>query len=286
MVFKIGCHLSSAKGYANMAKESRQINSNTFQFFTRNPRGGKAKDINEDDIKEYLKLAKDIGIEIILAHAPYTLNCCSADENLREFAKEIMKDDLRRMEYIPNNLYNFHPGSHVGQGVEAGIKYITQALNEVLTKEQTTTVLLETMAGKGSEIGRSFEEIKQIIDGVNLKEKIGVCLDTCHINDAGYDIVNNLDGVLEEFDKIIGLDKLKSIHLNDSMNPIGAHKDRHQKIGEGTIGLKTFEKIINHPKLRDLPFCLETPNELEGYEKEIEILRNLYVGGEQRSSVK
>jgi len=277
-MFKIGCHLSVSKGYTNMAKESKQINANTFQFFTRNPRGGKAKDIDENDINEYLKQAKRIGIEIILAHAPYTLNCCSADESLREFAKKTMKDDLRRMEYTPNNLYNFHPGSHVGQGVGVGINYIIQALNEVLAKEQTTTVLLETMAGKGSEIGRSFEELKQIIDGVNLKEKLGVCLDTCHVNDAGYDIINNLDGVLEEFDKVIGLDKLKAIHLNDSMNEKGAGKDRHQKIGQGTLGLKTFEKIVNHPKLRELPFYLETPNELDGYAKEIEILRGLYVG--------
>ncbi len=275
-MFKIGCHLSASKGYLEMAKVSEQIGANTFQFFTRNPRGGKAKDIDEKDVAEFLEKSKEIGIDIILAHAPYTLNCASKDENIRNFAKETMKDDLRRMEYTPNNLYNFHPGSHVGQGEEVGIKYIIDILNEVLTEKQTTTVLLETMAGKGSEIGRSFEELKKIIDGVKLKDKIGVCLDTCHVNDAGYDIVNNLDGVLEKFDKIIGLDKLKAIHINDSKNPIGTHKDRHEKIGEGTIGLEAFSRIINHEKLKELPFFLETPNELDGYEKEIKILRKLY----------
>lgn len=274
-MFKIGCHLSASKGYSNMADVTNQIGGNTFQFFTRNPRGGKAKDIDEDDIKLFLEKCKEYGIDVILAHAPYTLNLASKDESIRKFAKETMLDDLRRMEYTPNNLYNFHPGSHVGQGVDIGIKYIIEILNEVLKEEQTTTVLLETMAGKGSEIGRSFEELKQIIDGVKLKNKLGVCLDTCHVNDAGYDIVNNLDGVLDEFDKIIGLDKLKAIHINDSMNMIGAHKDRHQKIGEGTIGLEAFERIINHPKLKDLPFFLETPNELDGYEKEIKLLKEL-----------
>ena len=275
-MIKIGCHLSASKGYLEMAKVSEQIGANTFQFFTRNPRGGKAKDIDEKDVEAFLEKSKAIGIDVILAHAPYTLNCASKDESIRTFAKETMKDDLRRMEYTPNNLYNFHPGSHVGQGAEVGIKYIIDILNEVLVEEQTTTVLLETMAGKGSEIGRSFEELEQIIDGVKLKDKMGVCLDTCHVNDAGYDIINNLDGVLEEFDKIIGLDKLKAIHINDSKNEIGAHKDRHEKIGEGTIGIEAFERIINHEKLKDLPFFLETPNELEGYEKEIEILRKLY----------
>ena len=247
-MFKIGCHLSASKGYLEMAKVSEQIGANTFQFFTRNPRGGKAKDIDEKDVEAFLEKSKAIGIDVILAHAPYTLNCASKDESIRTFAKETMKDDLRRMEYTPNNLYNFHPGSHVGQGAEVGIKYIIDILNEVLVEEQTTTVLLETMAGKGSEIGRSFEELEQIIDGVKLKDKMGVCLDTCHVNDAGYDIINNLDGVLEEFDKIIGLDKLKAIHINDSKNEIGAHKDRHEKIGEGTIGIEAFERIINHEK--------------------------------------
>ena len=275
-MFKIGCHLSASKGYTDMAEVSHQIGANTFQFFTRNPRGGKAKDINEEDIKLFLEKSKEVGIDVVLAHAPYTLNCASKDESIREFAKETMRDDLKRLEYTPNNLYNFHPGSHVGQGIEVGIKYIIDILNEVIKENQTTTVLLETMAGKGSEIGKNFEELKQIIDGVKLKEKIGVCLDTCHVNDAGYDIVNNLDGVLEEFDKVIGLDKLKAIHINDSKNEIGAHKDRHEKIGEGTIGIDAFERIINHPKLKNLPFFLETPNELDGYEKEIKLLRKLY----------
>ena len=275
-MFKIGCHLSASKGYENMADVSNQIGANTFQFFTRNPRGGSAKDIDEKDVERFLDKCKIYGIDVILAHAPYTLNCASADESIREFAKNTMADDLRRMEYTPNNLYNFHPGSHVGQGIEIGINHIIKILNEVLTKEQTTIVLLETMAGKGSEIGSKFEELKQIIDGVILKEKIGVCLDTCHVNDAGYDIVNNLDEVLEEFDKIIGLDRLKAIHINDSKNVLGAHKDRHEKIGEGTLGLEAFEKVINHPKLRDLPFFLETPNELDGYEKEIKILKEIY----------
>lgn len=275
-MFAIGCHLSASKGYLAMAKEAKKIGANTFQFFTRNPRGGVAKKIDGEDVKKFLEFSKENGINVILAHAPYTLNACSADEKIRDFSIRTMKDDLERMEYTPGNLYNFHPGSHVGQGVEVGITYIIEALNEVLTKEQTTTVLLETMAGKGSEIGSKFEEIKSIIDGVNLKEKLGVCLDTCHVNDAGYDIINNLDGVLEEFDKIIGLDKLKAIHINDSKNILGAHKDRHEKIGDGTIGIEAFERIINHPKLRKLPFFLETPNELDGYEKEIALLKSLY----------
>lgn len=275
-MFKIGCHLSASKGYANMAKDANKIGANTFQFFTRNPRGGNAKPIDKNDIDNFYELCKEYKIDIILAHAPYTLNCCSAKPDIRDFAIRTMKDDLDRMEYTPNNLYNFHPGSHVGQGTEIGIEYIINALNEVLKEEQTTTVLLETMAGKGSEIGSKFEELRQIIDGVKLKEKIGVCLDTCHVFDAGYDIVNDLDGVLEEFDNIIGIDKLKAIHINDSMNLIASHKDRHQKIGEGNIGIEAFERIINHPKLKDLPFFLETPNELEGYAREIELLKKLY----------
>ncbi len=275
-MFKIGCHLSSSKGYANMAKEAYQIGANTFQFFTRNPRGGSAKAIDESDIAEFEELSERYGIDVILAHAPYTLNCCSAKPDVREFAINTMKDDLRRMEYTPHNFYNFHPGSHVGQGIETGIQYIIDTLNTVLTPEQTTTVLLETMAGKGSEIGSKFEEIRQIIDGVKLQDKIGVCLDTCHVSDSGYDLVNNLNGVLEEFDHIIGLERLKAVHLNDSMNPIGSHKDRHQKIGEGTLQLETFEKIINHKNLKNLPFFLETPNELEGYAKEIAMLKEVY----------
>lgn len=272
-MLNIGCHLSTTKGFKNMGKEALQINGNTFQFFTRNPRGGKAKDIDEKDVAGLLEIMKENNFAKILAHAPYTLNACSAEESTRQFAIETMADDLMRMEYLPNNLYNFHPGSHVKQGVEVGINYIVEMLNTVLRPEQTTTVLLETMAGKGSEIGRSFEEIAEIISRVKLKEKMGVCLDTCHVYDAGYDIVNDLDGVLEEFDRIIGLDRLHAIHLNDSKNPFESHKDRHEKIGEGSLGLEGISRIINHPKLRHLPFFLETPNDLEGYGKEIELLR-------------
>lgn len=272
----IGCHLSSSKGYLDMAKMAVSIGANTFQFFTRNPRGGKAKPIDEDDIKAFLEYAKENGIDKILAHAPYTLNACSADESIREFAKNTMADDLMRMEYTPNQMYNFHPGSHVKQGVEAGIELISQHLNKVLYPEMTTTVLLETMSGKGSEVGRNFEEIRAIIDRTELSEKLGVCLDTCHVSDGGYDIVNDLDGVLEEFDRVIGISRLKAIHINDSKNPLGAHKDRHEKIGEGTLGTETFERIINHPLLKELPFYLETPNELDGYESEISLLKSLY----------
>ena len=275
-MLKIGCHLSSTKGYEAMAKTAISINANTFQFFTRNPRGGKAKEINPIDIERYLAFAKMRGIDHILAHAPYTLNACSADESLREFAKNTMADDLMRMEYTPGNCYNFHPGSHVGQGVEAGITFISDMLNSILTLEQTTIVLLETMAGKGSEIGRSFEELREIMDRVHLKDKVGVCLDTCHVWDGGYDIVNDLDGVIQKFDDIIGLSNLKAIHLNDSMNPLGAHKDRHAKIGEGMIGLDALVRVINHPALCELPFYLETPNELDGYEKEIALLKENY----------
>lgn len=273
---KIGCHLSASKGYANMGREILSIGGNTFQFFTRNPRGGAAKAIDEKDVEKFADICKDNGIEVILAHAPYTLNACSKDEKTREFALEVMADDLARMEYTPGNLYNFHPGSHVGQGVDIGIDYIADMLNKVLKKEQTTTVLLETMAGKGSEIGRSFEELKAIIDKVELKDKLGVCMDTCHVYDAGYDIVNDLDGVLKHFDEVIGLDRLKAVHINDSKNPFESHKDRHEKIGEGSIGVEAFERIINHPALRELPFYLETPNEIDGYEKEIALLKSLY----------
>lgn len=275
-MLKIGCHLSSSKGYESMGKMATSINANTFQFFTRNPRGGKAKDINPLDLEKYLAYAKENEINSILAHAPYTLNAASADESLREFAKNTMADDLLRMEYTPGNCYNFHPGSHVGQGTEVGITYISDMLNSILTSTQTTTVLLETMAGKGSEIGRTFEELREIMDRVHLKDKLGICLDTCHVWDGGYDIVNDLDGVLHQFDSIIGLSNLKAIHLNDSMNPLGAHKDRHAKIGEGMIGLDAIIRIINHPALKHLPFYLETPNELDGYAKEIEILRANY----------
>lgn len=273
--FKIGCHLSTSKGFLNMGKEIISLGGNTFQFFTRNPRGGAAKSLDLDDIEAFKTFAKENGIEVILAHAPYTLNACSADESTRNFAKEAFADDLRRMEYIPGNLYNFHPGSHVKQGVDTGIDYIVDMLNEVIKPDQTTMVLLETMAGKGSEIGRSFEEIRRIIDGVSLNSHLGVCLDTCHVYDAGYDIVSNLDLVLDEFDKVIGIDRLKAIHINDSKNPFESHKDRHEKIGEGYIGTDAFERIINHPKLRNLPFYLETPNELSGYAKEIELLKSI-----------
>lgn len=275
-MFTIGCHLSSSKGYLDMAKTAVKIGANTFQFFTRNPRGGSAKPIDPEDIKAFLEYSKENGINTILAHAPYTLNACSADESIREFALSTMIDDIRRMEYTPNQLYNFHPGSHVKQGAEVGIDLIADQLNKVLYPEMTTTVLLETMSGKGSEVGRNFEEIRAIIDKVTLKDKLGVCLDTCHVYDAGYDIVGDLDGVLAEFDRVIGLDRLKAIHINDSKNPFESHKDRHEKIGEGYIGVEAMERIINHPLLRDIPFFLETPNELDGYQKEIETLKGLY----------
>lgn len=275
-MLNIGCHLSASKGYYNMGKEAVSIGANTFQFFTRNPRGGKAKEVDIKDVEKFLNLAKENNFCKILAHAPYTINVCSADENIRKFGIDTMKDDLKNLEFVPENMYNFHPGSHVGQGEEIGIKLIIEALNDVLNENQQTTVLLETMAGKGTEVGKTFEQLKQIIDGVNLKDKLGVCLDTCHVYDAGYDIVNDLDGVLNKFDTVIGLDKLKAIHLNDDKNPFGSHKDRHEKIGEGSIGIEAFEKIINHPKLRNLPFYLETPNELDGYAKEIALLKSLY----------
>lgn len=272
----IGCHLSSAKGYEAMAKEAEKIEANTFQFFTRNPRGGNAKEIKEEDVRAYGERARKQGITQILAHAPYTLNACSEKESVRDFAFRAMKEDMERMEYTPGNCYNFHPGSHVGQGVETGITLISELLNEILTPSQTTTVLLETMAGKGSEVGRNFEELREILDRVTLSEKMGVCLDTCHVYDSGYDIVGDLDGVLTEFDRVIGLDKLKAIHLNDSMYGFESHKDRHARIGEGKIGLEAIARIINHPALRHLPFYLETPNDLEGYAREISMLKELY----------
>ena len=275
-MLNIGCHLSTTKGYENMGKEALKIGANTFQYFTRNPRGGKAKDINEKDILALRKLMEENNFAKILAHAPYTLNGCSADESTREFASEMMADDLERLKYLPTSLYNIHPGSHVKQGVDVGINYIVEMLNKVLKPEHTTIVLLETMAGKGTEVGRTFEEIAEIISRVELNEKMGVCLDTCHVYDAGYDIVNDLDGVLEEFDRIIGLDRLHAIHLNDSKNPFKSHKDRHEKIGEGEIGFEAIKRIINHPKLRNIPFFLETPNELDGYAKEIEMLKAAY----------
>ena len=273
-MFYIGCHLSASKGFLHMAKEATSIGANTFQFFTRNPRGFAAKDIDEADTKAFIEYAKEHSFGKILAHAPYTLNPSSADERIRDLALRIMSDDMKRMEYVPGNLYNFHPGSHVGQGSEKGIELTAELLNTILTPEQTTTVLLETMAGKGSEIGRSFEEIKAIIDRTDLPEKVGVCLDTCHVYDAGYDIVGNFDGVLDEFDRIIGLEKLCAIHMNDSKNPFESHKDRHEKIGEGSIGVESMVNIINNPRVKNLPFLLETPNELEGYKEEIELLKS------------
>lgn len=275
-MIRIGSHISSAKGYEAMAKQAVKLGANTFAFFTRNPRGGKAKAIVSADVEKFQAIAAQEGIADIVAHAPYTMNASAADEGLRKFAREMMEDDLMRMEYTPGNYYNFHPGSHVKQGSDAGISYIADMLNGLLTKKQTTTVLLETMAGKGSEVGRSFAELSAILDRVVLQDKIGICLDTCHVWDGGYDIVDHLDEVLNEFDRRIGLRKLCAIHLNDSQNPLGSHKDRHAKIGEGQIGLAAFERIINHEKLRTLPFILETPNDDEGWAKEIALLKSLY----------
>lgn len=277
-MLRIGCHLSSSKGFFAMGEEAVKINANTFQFFTRNPRGGKAKELDLEDIQAYITFAKQHDIDHILAHAPYTLNACAKDEGLRGFARETMADDLMRLSYLPGAMYNFHPGSHVGQGVEQGVAYIAELLNAIIKPEQKTTILLETMAGKGSEVGRSFEELRSILDAVKLTEKMGVCLDTCHVYDAGYDIVDHLDDVLSEFDRIIGLDRLKAIHLNDSKNPFASHKDRHERIGEGSIGLAAMVRIINHPALKNLPFFLETPNELPGYGAEIALLRERYQG--------
>ncbi len=274
-MLNIGCHLSVSKGFAAMGRTALEIEASTFQFFTRNPRGGSAKAIDARDMETFLALTKEKNLGPFLGHAPYTLNPCSAEAKTRTFALQAMQDDLARMELLPGNLYNFHPGSHVGQGTTEGIQLIIEQLNRVLTADMTTTVLLETMAGKGSEIGGTFEELQSIIADVALAEKMGVCLDTCHVHDAGYDIVDNLDGVLEEFDRIIGLHRLKAIHINDSLNPRGAHKDRHAKIGEGHIGLAAFERIVNHPALHNLPFYLETPNELPGYAEEIRLLRGL-----------
>ena len=270
----IGSHISAAKGYAAMGKQALKLGANTFAFFTRNPRGGKAKEIDQTDVDKFLQIAEEHAFGRLVAHAPYTMNACAAKEEIRSFAKEMMEDDLKRMEYTPGNYYNFHPGSHVGQGSDAGIAMIADLLNEVLLPEQTTTVLLETMAGKGSEVGCKFEELAAILKRVTLKDKMGVCLDTCHVWDAGYDIVNDLDGVLDQFDHVIGLEYLKAIHMNDSMNPLGSHKDRHEKIGKGQIGLETMRRIINHPKLQGLPIILETPNDDAGWTKEIALLRS------------
>ena len=275
-MFKIGCHLSSSGGYLAMGKEAVRIGANTFQFFTRNPRGGQAKPLDVEDMRAFEEYRKQNGIVSVLAHAPYTMNACAKDEGLREFAKNTMADDVMRLDHLEGAMYNFHPGSHVQQGADVGVQLIVDMLNIVLPDSKSTTILLETMAGKGSEVGRSFEEIRAIIDKVEQNHKLGVCLDTCHVYDAGYDIVNNLDGVLEEFDRIIGLPRLKAIHLNDSKNPFASHKDRHEVIGGGSLGLQATERIINHPLLRELPFFLETPNDIDGYQKEIELLKSLY----------
>lgn len=271
----IGCHLSTSKGYLAMGKTALGIGANTFAFFTRNPRGGAAKAIDPADAAALRELLAANNFGTLVAHAPYTLNPCSDKPHAREFARECMADDLVRMEAVPGSYYNFHPGSHVKQGANVGIELIAGLLNEVLRPQQTTTVLLETMAGKGTEVGRTFEELAAIIERVELSDHMGVCLDTCHVHDGGYDIVNNLDGVLDEFDRVIGIERLRAVHLNDSKNPCGAHKDRHERIGEGYIGLEAFELIVTHPQLRDLPFILETPNELPGYAAEIELLRKL-----------
>ena len=272
-ILYIGNHTTSSKGYAAMAKQMIANGGNTFAFFTRNPRGGRAKAINEQDVQKFLTLAKEHCFGKIVAHAPYTMNACAAREELRDFARETFRDDLRRMEYTPGNYYNFHPGSHVGQGAETGIRKIAEILNDVLTDDQSTTVLLETMSGKGSEVGRNFQEIRSILDRVDHKEKMGVCLDTCHVWEGGYDIVHDLNGVINEFDQIIGLSRLKAIHLNDSLNDLGSHKDRHARIGEGRIGLEALVNVIRHPALEGIPFILETPNDDEGWKREIALLR-------------
>ena len=272
----VGNHTTSSKGYARMARQMRANGGNTFAFFTRNPRGGRAKEINPKDIHEYLKLAEEYKFGKIVAHAPYTLNACAAKEDLRTFARETFIDDLRRMEYTPGNYYNFHPGSHVGQGVKVGMQKIAEILNDVLTEEQTTTVLLETMSGKGTEMGRNFEELKAILNLVERNDKMGICLDTCHVWDGGYDIVHDLDGVLNEFDRVIGLPRLKAIHLNDSLNERGSHKDRHARIGEGKIGMDALVRVIKHPALQEIPFILETPNDDAGWAEEIRILKEAF----------
>lgn len=274
-MFYIGCHLSCSKGFTAMERDAERIGATTFQFFTRNPRGSSVKALDLEDIREFLKRKEEKGLGTLVAHAPYTLNACSADEKVREFARNTMADDLARLEHTPGNVYNFHPGSHVKQGTETGIRLIAETLNAILKPEQSTIVLLETMAGKGSEVGSRFEELREILDRVELSEKMGVCLDTCHVWDGGYDIAGDLDGVLTEFD----LSRLKAVHLNDSMNPLGARKDRHARIGEGHIGLDALVRVVNHPALRELPFCLETPNDLEGYKREIGLLRSLRTEG-------
>ncbi len=272
-MYYIGNHLPVSKGYAVMGEMALKLGGNTFAFFTRNPRGGKAKEIDEDDVNELLNITEENGFGKLVAHAPYTMNLCAGKEDVREFSKEVISDDIKRMEYTPGNYYNFHPGSHVGQGAERGIEIIADVLNEVLSPGQSTIVLLETMAGKGTEVGRTFEEIKEIIDRTKLKDKLGVCLDTCHIWDGGYDIVNNLDGVINEFDQVIGLDKLYAVHFNDSKNECGSHKDRHERVGYGQIGLEAMKRVALHPALAGKPFILETPNDDEGYIREIAMFK-------------
>ena len=275
-MFYIGCHLSASDGFLAMGKTALSIGANTFQFFTRNPRGSKAKAIDPADVAAFLALAAGNGFGTLVAHAPYTINPCSKDERTREFARMTLADDLRRMEHLPGNVYNFHPGSHTGQGIETGIGQIAETLNAILTPDIRTTVLLETMSGKGSEVGSRFEELREIIDRVELSDKLGVCLDTCHVSDAGYDIADDPDGVLTEFDRIIGLDRLRAVHVNDSLNPVGSHKDRHARIGEGCLGAEALGRVVRHPALQGLPFVLETPNELPGYAREIALLKELH----------
>ena len=275
-MFYIGCHLSASDGFLAMGKTALSIGANTFQFFTRNPRGSKAKAIDPADVAAFLELAAEHGFGTLVAHAPYTINPCSKDEHTREFARMTLADDLKRMAHIPSNVYNFHPGSHTGQGMETGICQIAETLNAILTPDIRTTVLLETMSGKGSEVGSRFEELREIIDRVELSDKLGVCLDTCHVSDAGYDIADDPDGVLTEFDRVIGLDRLRAVHVNDSLNPVGSHKDRHARIGEGCLGAEALGRVVRHPALQGLPFVLETPNELPGYAREIALLKELH----------
>ena len=277
-MFTIGCHLSASKGFKNMGETALSIGANTFAFFTRNPRGGAAKAIDEADVQALIELMHEHNFGKLVAHAPYTVNPCSESQKTRDFAHMVLSEYIKRMEYLPGNYYNFHPGSHLNQGAEKGIELISAMLNDIITPEQSTIVLLETMAGKGSEVGRTFEELKAIIDNMKYPQKVGVCMDSCHVSDGGYVIAKDLEGVLAEFDRIIGIDKLKAMHINDSMNPLGSHKDRHAKIGEGHLGTEAFINIINHPKLKDLPFILETPNELSGYAREIKLLRENYHG--------
>ncbi len=277
-MFYIGCHLSASDGFLAMGRTALSIGANTFQFFTRNPRGSKAKAIDPADVAAFLVLAAENEFGTLVAHAPYTINPCSKDEHTREFARMTLADDLKRMEHLPGNVYNFHPGSHTGQGMETGIAQIAETLNAILTPGLRTTVLLETMSGKGSEVGSRFEELREIIDRVELSDKLGVCLDTCHVSDAGYDIADDLDGVLTEFDRVIGLERLKAVHINDSLNPRGSHKDRHARIGEGCLGAEALGRVVRHPALQGLPFVLETPNELAGYAREIALLKALREG--------